>query len=183
MKARFLAGPLTARARDDVGGSIPPAAGPQLAPSINFICPTPLPTFRQERCPSDFGVCPSIDIQCVTQSPFQCPPRPTLVLSQCPTRLDPICPGNSVFVCPTQPGICITHQLNCNPTVLFNCPIPTRQANCPIRTINIQECQQFTFQSQCQTQIGLCPWPGPSAVDACPSAMCGTIGITFNPLM
>lgn len=173
MKAKFLSGPLTARAEATAG--VPMGALPQQNPSFNLICPTP--SFRPESCPqpSALGDCPSIDLPCVTNSPINCPPQPS-ILSLCQTRIGPLCPGNSLQLCPTQPVIC-------QQTLMWNCPIRTRLPNCPIRTLNVNECVQVTLQ-QCIT-IAQCPTGGvcPSAVDACPTRICGTIGVTFNPLM
>jgi hypothetical protein len=138
-KSKFLSGPLTAGAAPAAA-----AAAPQQVPSVNLPC---IPrTEMPNSCPSDLGICPSIDIACVSLPPVHCPPQPTVHILLCHTKVPLLCPGNSLGI-----------------------------ANCPPRSALIP----------CVSQGIICPGgPGRSAVDACNSALlCGTLGITFNPLM
>ena len=144
-KSRFFAGPLTQGfAAAPADGAT--AAAPAAQVSINLPCPTP--SFNPDRCPSDLGICPSVDI-CATQQPnchslqFHCP---TLPVQLCPS---------SPLVCRTihqqchtvRPQDCLASQLFiCNQTLNHNCHF-TRNPGC-IRTF-----------------VGTCA----SAIDACPS--------------
>jgi hypothetical protein len=171
MRAKFLAGPLTAGLADaaqPAGGMAAAAPGPQAQiPSVQLLCPTP--SFLPAACPqpSFGGNCPSIDTSCRTL--LFCP---TLSASGCPVNTSVNCPTRSLL-CPSI-AFCPTAFQNCPIVTRFiDCPRPTLTPNCPVLT-NIAAC--LPTQLNCPT-FGACP----SAVDACPSAMCLPGG--FNPLM
>lgn len=174
LKARFMAGPLAESAANSGTAPAAPQA-PFAAPSFVQICPTPsfnpatCPT-ENLRCPSNLGTCPSADLPCVTQPPQTCPINTSLT---CPT-LSIRCP--SIAICPS--GICPSQPNDC-PTFLGGCPQVTQPQICQIFT-RPQNCL-ITRPGACGTLLGGCG----SAVDACPSRICGTtvFGTVFGPLM
>ena len=183
LKSRFMSGPLAESASDtavETGGKKATFA----SPSVVQICPTPsfnpatCPT-ETLRCPSALGACPSIDLACPTLIPQACPINTSVkcptVMWNCPTG---ICPSQ-LFECP-QPT-----DAGCPPRTLADCPRPSLIGCPPFTQPNL--CQIFTRQQNCfptrngcQTLLGGCG----SAVDACPSAFCGTaFGTIFRPFM
>lgn len=176
VRAKFLAGPLAAAAA--------PAAAPaaQAAPAVSFGLPCPTPSFDL-RCPSDLGACQSIDIPCLTVPAVLCNPQPTLIQSQCHTRVLVNCqPSLLVQACQslhlTQCPPLVTRPIICRTNLVAECHRTLQPRDC-FRTII--DCPQITRDLACLTTG---TFTGGSAVDNCPSALqCGTAGITFNPLM